>query len=184
MRKEGVTLVILLGLFLLSAQTVSATVTTHFNPDPVVAVVGDTFEIEILADVDDEPFNAFAIGFEVDNTLLQHTYDAIGPGWNYVGQLVGEAPDINDPYHDQNDILLWTVGFTCLGEGTSTIELVGQGFVLAVDSGGSIAFYPQEWINDDYGIVTQVLPAPEPATMLLLATGLLGLADFRRRFRR
>ncbi len=82
-----------------------------------------------------------------------------------------------------SDVLLASLEFTCLDLGTSSLDLsvtlgdLTEGFAIDPNLGGWFA----DW-NYTPGSVSNVVP--EPATMLLFSTGLVGLAAFRRKFKK
>jgi len=78
----------------------------------------------------------------------------------------------------------WTINFDLP---TSALNNFKDNFAIVNQpSGGNIWFFIEDgYTNDNVGSVfASVAPIPEPSTMLLLGSGLIGLWGFRRKFKK
>ena len=138
-----------------------------------------------LLDVESGPYpyaygNCVAYSYQGNSFYISESNAGFDPPFYY---SVGHEDLVIDPgqWHHMKFIkndLINTLYFDdhLIFEVTIPVSLTGGHFALGAGMGGIYQF--------DNLCITAAKPVPEPATMLLLASGLVGLVGFRRRFKK
>jgi hypothetical protein len=191
MRKIVLILTLLASLSALTVGSALATVMVKFNPGGITTNAGSTFNIDVSADIlREEALVGWGFDLKYDPTQLQlnsastsSNWDLLQFGANNLTALLLANPTSPDPGLSGNDVLLATLNFTCLGPGTSELDISVnpqdpiQGFMTFE---GVFA----EWESIP-GTITQTEGVvPEPSTVLLLSTGLAGVVWLSRKKRK
>jgi hypothetical protein len=193
-------------LLALSLKPVQAT-QLYFDPLDQFYGLGDIPTLNLYADIDE----ADAIfGFGFDLSFDDGTTYVSGPG-DSGDYLTFTGFTVNSAYFQYDSIFppLWDDGDTIAGEvpfGNSDVWgtniLLGTFYFTAPSSGpiGTETIYLGPAARD-YGIfgtegllgatalmpnnpTASAAPVPEPSTLILVATGLIGLAGFRKKFKK
>ena len=138
----------------------------------VIMVPAFRYDFTLSNDIGTDIFELFLNLPLPDSNLLSFSSPT---GW-------GDGLGDNQPYHgpvlaDTSFVEWWAELGSELGNGMS---LSGFDFVSSSQVSGSIAFS----VNADPSIGGVAVPVPEPATLLLVGGGLVGLIGIRRKFRK
>lgn len=188
------------GLLLFTCGTALADIHVYFGPGASYQTVGSSFQIDIVADIPQNP-GLVTFGFNLlwDKSMMQLAdVNGTGSPWDILWDS-GTPESItgflyptptSPPSEYGSGVLLATLYFKCLQEGTSTLGIgldpdllaLGlQGFYgpdTSVDPTGGVGALLDFTVTE--GSVTQV-PVPEPSAILLLSSVLVGLAVWTKR---
>jgi len=158
-------------------------VTVSFDPQDSIVQVGDTFTVDLMADLP-APVVGWGLDVTFDSAILtQVGSPLIGPAWNPGFAMDGDGlAGLAFPAVSGSDILLATLTFEATALGTS--DLMASITPFDLTEGFPLAFpAPPGSFADVVFETGSVSPVPEPTTMLLVGSGLIGLAGLRKKFR-
>jgi hypothetical protein len=167
-------IVLCTAALLLASPALADTVYASFDPTPKVVNLGDTFTIDIVADMTSD-----IVGWGLDLTIADPSVamrtaadPVIGPDWDpaFAPDGDGLAGLAFPAGVSGNDILLATVEFQAMALGVTDLYLS----ITPGDLTEGFALYPTGF-DDAVFTAGQIRVIPEPAALALLGLGVLAL---------
>ncbi len=185
MKRRVLVLIVLSVLIrLLMAVPAMAVPTVSLNLMDSSIEIGDNFQVQVWSDGDGIGEHLLAFGFDVSmNSGSFFSYDgySLGAGFDDDSFGPGNVAGSSFPGFPGDDVLLATLSFTALAEGTDT--LIVEGLFDGMCSGLYYEFTGAD-IYDNLDITVEPHPVPVPGTMLLVSSGIIGIAGVRKRFKK
>jgi hypothetical protein len=188
MSKKSIIVSIIVGTLLCMGPIRANALSIYFDQLSVNVIEGDNFTVDLLADIGElEQILGWDIDLLYNNAQVAYTEYTVGSSWNAVTpipdndeSMAGLAP-FDLPWGTGiygNGVHLATLSFNCLAVGTSFLNIgiddALEGFQLAAVPGGFASWEPT-------ATTVNQAPVPEPSTILLVGTGLLGIIGFGRK---
>jgi len=191
-------LITLTTTLLLASWTNSYSILVTANILDSYIEIGETFGVEIWADAESSGWELTGFGFDVDagyDSVLNYAGFTIGPVFDDFSDsfnplyITGVFNDLLNP--SGNNVLLATLSFTANQAGIGSFSLMGQYDMLFYGlfyldpfadffdpfadpfPGADVSLFASVDVHD---VVNDATPAPEPSTILLLGSGIAGLA--------
>ncbi len=173
----------------ISPQITNADINVWFEPNPLNISVGNTFTVNLFGTGGQtDYFNNWGLKLDYDHNLINFDSAVNDSDFHLILGLQKSGDTISGqsmlPIGFPADGLFATLSFSCLGPGLSSLGISsGESYGFSFDL---YQYITGELVSSEHRIWSSVpdtitQSVPEPAAMLLLGLGLMGLAGVRRK---